>query len=132
MPKVARKTDPALWKEIVNEIKEGSRGGAAGTWSARKAQLAVAEYKKAGGSYIGNKTSDNDLVKWTKQDWGYVTEGDEEKPRVKRGRYLPKKVRDSLTEQEKAETNLQKRAANKQGKKKAKYTKKIAKKVRDA
>lgn len=132
MANTAEKTKPALWKKIVEKIKKGSKGGAAETWNARKAQLAVAEYKKAGGGYKGRKTKENDLVKWTDQDWGYVTEGDKEKPTSKRGRYLPKKVRDSLTTKEKAETNKRKRAATKQGKKKAKYSKKIAKKVRKA
>lgn len=132
MAKTAEKTKPVLWQKIVEKIKKGSKGGAAGTWNARKAQLAVAEYKKAGGGYKGRKTKNNDLVKWTDQDWGYVTEGDEEKPTAKRGRYLPKKVRDSLTTEEKAATNRRKRTANKQGKKKAKYSKKIAKKVRNA
>lgn len=132
MANSAERTKPILWKKIVEKIKKGSKGGAAGTWNARKAQLAVAEYKKSGGGYKGHKTKNNDLVKWTDQDWGYVTEGDEEKPKNKRGRYLPKKVRDSLTSKEKAATNRRKRVAIKQRKKKAKYSKKIAKKVRES
>ena len=50
----------------------------------------------------------------------------------KRGRYLPKKVRASLSASEKAATNKRKRAATKAGKPKAKYTKKIASRVRRA
>ena len=32
-------------------IKAGSKGGAPGQWSARKAQLLAQRYKKAGGGY---------------------------------------------------------------------------------
>jgi hypothetical protein len=70
------------------------------------------------------------LKKWTKQKWGYVTKGDAKKPRSKRGRYLPKAVRDSLTKGQKAYTNRQKRKANKRGKQRAKYSKSVARKVR--
>jgi hypothetical protein len=132
MTNIAEKTKPALWKKIVARVKKASKGGAAGTWSARKAQLAVSEYKKAGGGYKGKKTKKNDLVKWTQEDWDYVDAKDKEKPRSKRGRYLPKKVRKTLTAKEKKATNKKKKAATKRGAKKAKYSKKIAKKVRKA
>ena len=51
------------------------------------------------------KKSQRSFKKWTKQDWGYVTKGDEKKPRSKRGRYLPKSVRTSLTKSQKAYEN---------------------------
>ena len=38
-------------KRLFNKIKAGTRGGKAGQWSARKAQLLASEYKKAGGGY---------------------------------------------------------------------------------
>ena len=44
-------TKPGLRKTIFNRIKAGSKGGDPGEWSARKAQLLAAEYKKAGGGY---------------------------------------------------------------------------------
>ena len=44
-------TKPALRKRIFNEVKAGGKGGAPGQWSARKAQLTAARYKKAGGGY---------------------------------------------------------------------------------
>mgnify|MGYP003114963546 FL=1 len=128
----AKKTQPAKWKRIVASVKAGSKGGPAGKWSARKAQLATARYKKAGGGYKGAKSSSNKLSKWSKQDWGYVTKGDEKKPKKKRGRYLPKKVRQSLTASQKASTNKKKRTASAKGKSKAKYSKAVAKKVRRA
>jgi hypothetical protein len=44
-------TKPGLRKTIFNQIKAGSKGGDPGEWSARKAQLLAAEYKKRGGGY---------------------------------------------------------------------------------
>ena len=44
-------TKPALRKRLFNEIKAGSKGGAAGQWSARKAQMLAKRYKDAGGGY---------------------------------------------------------------------------------
>lgn len=95
----ARRTKPELWARIVKRVKSGSKGAKAGVWSAHKAQLAVSEYKKAGGGYVGRKSSSNSLVKWTKQDWGYVTPG------KKSGRYLPRKVREHMSPREKAREN---------------------------
>mgnify|MGYP001341603090 CR=1 FL=1 len=44
-------TKPGLRKRIFNRIKAGGKGGAPGQWSARKAQMMAAAYKKAGGGY---------------------------------------------------------------------------------
>lgn len=44
-------TKPGLRKQLFNKIKAGTKGGDPGEWSARKAQLLAAEYKKAGGGY---------------------------------------------------------------------------------
>ena len=44
-------TKPTMRKNLFNKIKAGSKGGAAGQWSARKAQMLAAAYKKAGGGY---------------------------------------------------------------------------------
>tara|TARA_R100000995_G_C3447160_1_gene106258 strand:+ start:357 stop:749 length:393 start_codon:yes stop_codon:yes gene_type:complete len=128
----AKRTKEAMWKRIVSSVKSGSKGGRPGQWSARKAQLATARYKKAGGGYKGKKSSSNKLSKWSKQKWDYVSKGDEKKPRKKRGRYLPESVRKSLSSSEKASTNKKKRAASAKGKQKAKYSKKVASKVRRA
>jgi hypothetical protein len=128
----AKRTKESMWKRIVASVKAGSKGGKAGQWSARKAQLATARYKKAGGGYRGKKSSSNKLSKWSKQKWDYVSKGDEKKPKSKRGRYLPESVRKSLSSSEKAATNRRKKAASAKGKQKAKYSKKIAGKVRRA
>ena len=122
----AKKRDPKKWAAAKARAKRkmGSKH------SARAMQLAVKYYKDAGGTYKGKKKSGNKLSKWSKQDWGYVSKGDEKKPKSKRGRYLPKSVRKSLTPAQKAATNRKKRAATKAGKPKASYSRTVAKKVR--
>ena len=44
-------TKPTMRKRLFNRIKAGSKGGAPGQWSARKAQMLAKAYKKAGGGY---------------------------------------------------------------------------------
>ncbi len=44
-------TKPTMRKNLFNKIKAGSKGGAAGQWSARKAQMLAKEYKAKGGGY---------------------------------------------------------------------------------
>jgi len=44
-------TQPSKRKRIFNRIKAGNKGGAKGQWSARKAQMLAAAYKRAGGGY---------------------------------------------------------------------------------
>ena len=49
--KAGNYTKPTMRKRLFNEIKRGTKGGNAGQWSARKAQLLASRYKKAGGGY---------------------------------------------------------------------------------
>ena len=44
-------TKPTMRKRLFNEIKAGTKGGKAGQWSARKAQMLAKEYKARGGGY---------------------------------------------------------------------------------
>ncbi|MEC7294209.1 MAG: hypothetical protein VXU46_04890 [Planctomycetota bacterium] len=44
-------TKPEMRKRIFEKLKKGSKGGPAGTWSARKAQMLAKEYKETGGGY---------------------------------------------------------------------------------
>ena len=44
-------TKPTMRKRLFNKIKAGTKGGKAGQWSARKAQILAKEYKAAGGGY---------------------------------------------------------------------------------
>ena len=44
-------TKPTMRKNLFQKIRAGSKGGKPGQWSARKAQLLAAEYKRRGGGY---------------------------------------------------------------------------------
>jgi hypothetical protein len=96
---MVKRTNDELWKKIKDKWLMGEKGGTANKWNARKAQLAVLEYKKKGGGYIGEKKKDNSLSRWTREDWNYINEG------KKSGRYLPKKVRLKLTDSQKKREN---------------------------
>jgi hypothetical protein len=126
MSSVAKKSNPGLWKRIVSEVKSGTKGGNAGQWSARKAQIAVARYKKAGGGYKGAKSSSNSLSKWTKQKWRTKSG----KPSSETGeRYLPEKAIKSLSSSEYAATTRAKRMGKAMGKQFVAQPKKIKEKT---
>ena len=122
----AKKSNPAKWKRIVAAVKAGTKGGRAGQWSARKAQIATARYKKSGGGYSGAKKKSNSLSKWSKQKWR-TSDG---KPSKGKKRYLPDAAWKSLSASEKRATNRAKAKGNKKGKQFVKQPKSIAKKVR--
>jgi hypothetical protein len=112
MGKTAERTHPELWEVVKDEVKRGSKGGEAGEWSARKAQLAVQEYKKRGGGYRGRKAEDNSLKQWTGEDWGTKSG----KPSGETGeRYLPQEARDALSDEEYRATSEAKREDTRQG-----------------
>ena len=63
-------TKPGLRESIKKRIMAGSKGGKPGQWSARKAQMVAAEYKKKGGGYKGGEgKKQKDLKKWGKEKW---------------------------------------------------------------
>ena len=49
--KAGNYTKPAMRKRLFYKIKAGSKGGRAGQWSARKAQMLARQYKAKGGGY---------------------------------------------------------------------------------
>ena len=49
--KAGNYTKPTMRKNLFNKIKAGSKGGKAGQWSARKAQMLAKQYKAKGGGY---------------------------------------------------------------------------------
>jgi hypothetical protein len=49
--KAGNYTKPTMRKRLFNKIKAGSKGGRAGQWSARKAQMLARMYKAKGGGY---------------------------------------------------------------------------------
>jgi hypothetical protein len=122
--KVSTKANPRLWESIKKKVKAGSKGGPKGKWSARKAQLLVAQYKAKGGKFKGKKSKNNSLSKWSREKWDYVSKSGR---KSKRGRYLPEKVRKSLTPAEKRREN--KKKGSKRGKK-VSYSKSVHKKMK--
>lgn len=76
------------------------------------------------------KAPQRSLRKWTEQEWQYSNPKEQDKPKSKRGRYLPKAAWNSLSPGEKAATNAAKRKGTKQGKQFVKQPDKIAKKVK--
>ena len=49
--KAGNYTKPAMRKRLFYKIKASSKGGRAGQWSARKAQMLARQYKAKGGGY---------------------------------------------------------------------------------
>ena len=126
MSATAEKTDPKLWEKVKEEVTEGDKGGKAGQWSARKAQLAVNEYKKEGGGYEGERDPHNHLKEWADEDWG--TQSGE--PSGETGeRYLPKEAREHLTREEYARSTAKKRADTKKGRQFSAQPKDVAQKT---
>ena len=123
-PTIAVKSNPRLWKSIVKRVKAGSKGGPKGKWSARKSQLLVKAYKRSGGKFKGRKSKSNSLTKWSREKWDYISPRSR---KSKRGRYLPEKVRRSLTPAEKRREN--RRKGSKRGKW-ISYSRSVTKKMR--
>lgn len=126
MAKTAKKSDPKLWEKVKEEVTEGDKGGKPGQWSARKAQLAVHEYKEEGGGYEGKKTADNHLTQWTKEEWG--TKSGKESGKTGE-RYLPEKAREALSDEEYKRTTRKKQADSRKGKQHSAQPADVAKKT---
>jgi hypothetical protein len=119
MARAVIRSNPALWEK--SKKRAVSKMG--GKHSARAMQYAVYLYKQAGGKYKGPKPSarENSLARWTAEKWGY-TNG-------KGSRYLPEKVRKSLTPSERRRTNAAKRRSSAQGKQWSRQPSDVAKKA---
>ncbi|WP_349368040.1 hypothetical protein [Salinarimonas sp.] len=126
MAQTAKKSDPKLWDKVKRDVTKSSKGGRPGQWSARKAQMATQEYKSRGGGYEGPKQEDTHLHKWTEEEWGTKSG---EKSTETGERYLPKKARENLSEEEYERTTKKKRADTKKGKQFSGQPKDVAKKT---
>ena len=63
-------TKPGLRERIKDRVMASTKGGKAGQWSARKAQIVAREYEEAGGGYKGGKgKKQKSLEKWGKEKW---------------------------------------------------------------
>jgi hypothetical protein len=112
MAATAEKTNQKLWEMVKSRVTKGDEGGKPGQWSARKAQLAVTEYKQEGGGYKGKKDPHNHLVAWQKEAWGTKSGAESGKTGE---RYLPKKAREALSDEEYKRTTAKKRADGRKG-----------------
>lgn len=105
--------NPQLWEKIKTKITNKETAGTkAGQWSARKAQMAVREYKKEGGGYTKPKDKNNSLVKWTNQNW--MTKSGKPSS-ITHERYLPEKAIKALSDKEYNETSKKKKEDFKKG-----------------
>ncbi len=126
MAGTAKKTDPKLWEKVKKDVTRSSKGGKPGQWSARKAQMAVQDYKEEGGGYEGKKSSDNHLKQWTDEEWGTQSG---RKSGETGERYLPKAARETLSDDEYKRSTAKKRADSAKGKQHSKQPKDVAKKA---
>ena len=106
-----------------------NKGGDPGEWSARKAQMAVQEYKKRGGGYEGRKTADNHLRQWQEEEWG-TKSGKKSKDTGER--YLPKEAREALSDEEYKRSTAKKRADTRKGRQFSAQPKDVAEKTASA
>lgn len=114
-------TDPDLRERIKDRVMREDKGGMAGQWSARKAQLVAREYEEAGGGYRGKRTAaQKHLSQWTNEEW---TTRDGEPARRERtsgggeemARYLPRAAWARLSADERAATDAKKRRGSRRG-----------------
>ena len=127
MSETAEKSDPALWEKVKAAVTQGGKGGRPGQWSASQPQLAVAEYKKHGGGYVGARDPNNHLHEWTEEAWGTKSG---EKSGDTGERYLPKQARAALSDEEYRRTTARKRADTKRGRQHSAQPKDVADKTR--
>ena len=110
-------TDPQLRARLKDEIQAGDRGGKPGQWSARKAQLLVKEYEKAGGGYTdpGHRSDrQRHLQRWQEQDWQTAERGADARGDNGTARYLPDVAWKLLSEREREQTERPKRDSTEQ------------------
>ncbi|WP_336490441.1 hypothetical protein [Methylobacterium nigriterrae] len=126
MSETAEKTDPKLWDKVKTRVTQSSKGGKPGQWSARKAQMATRDYKKAGGGYAGKKGDDNHLKQWTDEEWGTKSG---RKSGESGERYLPKKARAAISDSDYERSSDKKRSDTAKGKQFSKQPRDVARKA---
>lgn len=127
---VAIKTNPVLWKSVVQSVKKSNKGGKPGQWSARKAQLAVKIYKSRGGRYSSKKSKSNSLHKWTKEKWRTKSgKSSIMGPNPTGERYLPSKVIKQISSKEYNYSTKLKRLAIRKGKQYSSQPKSVKRKL---
>ena len=110
-------TEPELRERLKEQIKAGDKGGKPGQWSARKSQLLVREYEKAGGGYVdeGHRTpAQQHLKDWEDQDWHTASGDADARGQGGTARYLPDVAWQLLSAEEQQATDTRKRSADEQ------------------
>ena len=116
----ARKADnytkPELREKIKKQVMAADKGGRAGQWSARKAQVVAHEYEAQGGGYKHPRNAaQKSLKQWGEEKWR-TADG---KPAVegeKTSRYLPDEAWKKLSPRERKATDRKKVTGSKRGK----------------
>ena len=113
--KAGNYTKPELREKIKKRVMAGEKGGRAGQWSARKAQLVAHEYEAQGGGYQHPRNeSQKSLKQWGDEKWR-TTDGKQAIQGEKTSRYLPDAAWKELSPEERKATELQKVAGSQQG-----------------
>ena len=110
-------TEPELRARLKEQIQAGDRGGRPGQWSARKSQLLVREYEKAGGGYVDDghlRPEQEHLRQWGDQDWHTASGDADARDADGTSRYLPDVAWQLLTPAERRATDRRKHDADEQ------------------
>jgi hypothetical protein len=112
-----RYTHPELRRRLAAELLQSDKGGPPGKWSARKSQLLVKAYERAGGEYLEGRNLDSAraLHAWTEQDWQTRRGRASARDRGGMHRYLPAEAWRRLTPKEREAAERSKREADRRG-----------------
>ena len=112
----SRYTEPELRARLKERLQASDKGGRKGQWSARKSQLLVQEYEKAGGGYTTDERGESQrhLEQWGEQDWQTRSGDADARGDSGTSRYLPELAWELLTPQEREATDRRKRSADEQ------------------
>jgi hypothetical protein len=109
-------TKPELREKIKKRVAAGSKGGRAGQWSARKAQIVAHDYETEGGSYKRPRNpAQKSLKKWGDERWR-TADGKQAIQGKLTHRYLPDSAWKKLSPSERKATDRKKVAGSKRGK----------------
>ena len=109
-------TDPELRDRVKAEVMAGDKGGRAGQWSARKAQLVAHEYEAQGGGYKHERTEAQQSLKdWGDEKW-HTASGKRAIHGETTSRYLPDEAWKDLSPAQKKATDVKKEKASAAGK----------------
>ncbi len=109
-------TNPELREKLKQQVLAGDKGGRAGQWSARKAQLVAHEYEAEGGGYKHPRNAaQKSLKRWGEEEW-HTADGKQAIQGEKTHRYLPDAAWKELSPEERKATDRKKVAASTQGK----------------